>query len=224
VTQSRILSAGFAAAGVALVFFCWLAVAVTDGTTAAFDLRVRGLVHSWANPYLTHAMRGITNLGSPTFLICLGVLLCWRLTVAKRLRAAVILLLTAVGALMFDEALKECFRRPRPEAFFGAEPMSYSFPSGHSVASCCFYGVMAAILSANVRSHTRKAAIWVAAAAIAFSVGLSRVYLGVHYPTDVLGGFAAGVVWAGVVRAGYEVWRRRAARTTHSVPDAPAPS
>ncbi|HXS96164.1 MAG TPA: phosphatase PAP2 family protein [Candidatus Limnocylindrales bacterium] len=217
-TEKQILTAGFATATLAFAFFCWLALAVTVGTTAGFDTQVRGLVHSWANPRLTYMMRGITLLGSPTFLICLGVLLFWRLAAAGRLRAAIILLLTAIGAEMFDEALKVCFRRPRPEAFFGAEPLSYSFPSGHSVASCCFYGVMAAILAANVRSHWRKAGIWATAAVIAFSVGLSRVYLGVHYPTDVLGGFAAGVVWAGIVRAGYEVWRRRSVPINNSLP------
>lgn len=210
-TERQILTAGFAAAGAALAFFAWLAVMVARGTTAAFDLAVRARVHSWANPTLTRAMHGVTELGSPPFLIALGALLCWRLAIAGRTRAAVILLVAALGAEAFDQVLKLFFKRPRPEAFFGlAEPASYSFPSGHSVASCCFYGVVAAILAANVRSHLRKAAIWTAAALLAATIGFSRVYLGVHYPTDVLGGFGAAIVWVGLVRAGYQLWLRRA--------------
>lgn len=208
--EREILAAGFTAAGGALLFFCWLAWEVVHGATAGFDLHVRMLVHSWSGPMLTRAMRGVTLLGSPVFLIGLGAILCWRLAAVGRVRAAILLLLTAVGAEALDGLLKLCFRRQRPEAFFGlADPMSYSFPSGHSVASCCFYGAMAAILAANMRSHARKAALWIIAGLLAFCVGLSRVYLGVHYPTDVLGGFAMGVVWAGLVRAGYEVWLRR---------------
>lgn len=165
---------------------------------------------------LTHAMHGVTELGSPAFLISLGAILCWRLAARGRMRAAIVVAVAVLGAEAFDGVLKLILKRPRPEAFFGfAEPLSYSFPSGHSVESCCFYGVMAAILAANVRSHARKAAIWTTAGLLAAAIGFSRVYLGVHYPTDVLGGFAAGIVWAGLVRAGYQLWlhgARRAAR------------
>jgi undecaprenyl-diphosphatase len=72
----------------------------------------------------------------------------------------------------------------------------------------------AAILTKRMESPAVKAAIWIAAAFVVFAIGLSRVYLGVHYPTDVIGGYAAAIVWIAAVRAAYELWLRRALRPT----------
>jgi undecaprenyl-diphosphatase len=78
------------------------------------------------------------------------------------------------------------------------------------MVSCCFFGVLAAILAARERSRARRMAIFAAAALLVGLMGFSRVYLGFHYPTDVLAGYAAAVIWLAVVRAGYEIWLRRA--------------
>ena len=74
------------------------------------------------------------------------------------------------------------------------------------MSSCCFYGVLAAILAAGAVSRWRKNLIWTVAVTVTLAVGFSRVYLGVHYPTDVLGGYAVAVVWVAMVRAAYEMW------------------
>jgi undecaprenyl-diphosphatase len=208
--ENRAWTAGFAIAVLAALFFAALAQAVVRGSTQNFDAAVRGAIHGWATPLLTEAMRGVTQLGSMTILLPLGVILVWRLYVAGRPRAAVLLAITALGSEAFDQALKFGFRRPRPEVFFGlAQPATYSFPSGHSVTSCCFYGVLAAILTAGPVSRRRKILIWTAAAVVTLAIGFSRVYLGVHYPTDVLGGYAVAVVWVAMVRGAYEIWLAR---------------
>lgn len=206
---NRKILAGLSAAVCAAIFFAWLAGAVERGTLAGFDVAVRGTIHSWASPLLTRAMQGITNLGSAPFLIALGLVGAWQLAARKRIRAAVILAASAIGAQGFDQLLKVIFHRQRPEAFFGQSPASYSFPSGHSVESCCFYGVMAAIVSVNMRSRAQRVGIWMLAAAITLLVGFSRIYLGVHYPTDVLGGYSAAVVWVTLVWIGYRLALRR---------------
>src|SRR5262249_13358292 len=127
-----------------------------------------------------------------------------------RRRAALIFVAACVGAEALSEILKLVFRRARPEAFFGlVSPVTYSFPSGHSVMSACFYGVVAAILTTRMESRAGKIAIWTAAVLPAVAVGFSRVYLGVHYPSDVLAGYAAAAIWVGTVRTGYEIWLRR---------------
>lgn len=208
--DNRTLTAGLVIAFLAALFFAVLAHAVMRGSAEAFDLGVRNAIHHWASPLLTRAMQGITRLGEPAILILVGVVLVWRLYSVGRHRAAIVFAIAAIGAEIWDQALKYSFARPRPEVFFDlSQPLSYSFPSGHSMESCCFYGVLAAILSVGAPSLRRKAVIWISAAAITLAVGFSRVYLGVHYPTDVVGGYAVAVVWAALVHAGYVLWLRR---------------
>ena len=181
-----------------------------EGSTQSFDAGVRNTIHNWATPMLTRVMEGVTQLGSVKVLLPLGAILVWRLWSAGRPRGAALLAITTLGAQVFDQALKFGFRRPRPEVFFGlAQPLTYSFPSGHSVTSCCFYGTVAAILTAGAVPLRRKIVIWIAAGSITLAIGFSRVYLGVHYPTDVLGGYAVAIIWVALVRAGYEVWRTK---------------
>lgn len=209
--EKQVLTAGFLTAFFAALLFAFLADAVMENRCASFDAAVRNGVHSLATPTLTLAMRCLTQLGAAIFLLPAGIVIAWFLYGAGRPRAAVLLAITALGSQVFDQALKYGFRRPRPEVFFGLpQPGTYSFPSGHSVTSCCFYGVLAAILAAGAVSTRRKAVIWTATALLTFCIGLSRVYLGVHYPSDVLGGWALAIVWVGIVRAAYELWLPRA--------------
>lgn len=186
---------------IAVLLFGWLAYTIAYAPAERFDLSVRDAVHVWASPQLTFAMRGFTILGSEAFLVPLGLILVWRLIVNGRRRAAALLVIAALGGEAWDQGLKLFFRRARPEPFFGIpQPNTYSFPSGHSMASFCFYGAVAMIAIAQVRSGARRWAIGVGVAALALMVGFSRIYLGVHYPTDVIGGYLAGVAWLSVIR------------------------
>ena len=195
------LRAGFAAA-VCLLLFAWLAREVLRGDTLPFDTAVRSAVHARAFPLLTWAMRGVTQLGSSWWLLAFGAIAVWRLVQAGRRRAALILVAASAGAEALEQILKLVFHRSRPEAFFGLDnPWTYSFPSGHAAISACFYGLLAAILTARIESRRRRAACWVLAVFVALLVGFSRVYLGFHYPTDVIAGYALAVIWVAAVRA-----------------------
>ena len=188
----------------ALILFVWLAREVMRGDALRLDTPIRSAVHARSSPPLTAMMRGLSLIGSEVGLVPLGAILAWWLVAAKRRRAAVVLAVAALGAEALDQIMKLLFNRPRPEPFFGlAAPITHSFPSGHAMVSCCFFGVLAAILAARERSRARRVAIFAAAAILVALMGFSRVYLGFHYPTDVLAGYAAAVVWLGVVRAGY---------------------
>lgn len=208
--RSRLLFAGFLAAAAALLLFGWLADQILHGQQLHFDAWVREGVHAWASPAFTAFMRAITQLGAPWFLVATSAFLIWRLLEIGRPRAAILLLVAVLGAEFLDVLLKLVFHRRRPEAFFDyPEPSGYSFPSGHAITAACFYGVFAAILSARFPSRWKKAFTWIAAALIAGLVGFSRIYLGVHYPTDVVAGYAAAIVWVASLRASYHVWMRR---------------
>ena len=210
-TEKRALIAGFVAAGAALILFAWLSSAVLEGGVTRFDLSVRDAIHTWASPALTSVMRLVTELGEVYFLVSVGVLLVWRLAASGRRHAALLLVLAVAGAEALDQILKVVFQRPRPPAFFGlAQPETYSFPSGHALVATVFYGVVAAVFAAREPSRGRRIALWTMAAVAAVVIGFSRVYLGVHHPSDVLAGYAGAVVWVAGVGAGYQTWLRRA--------------
>jgi membrane-associated phospholipid phosphatase len=200
---------GWIVLAMALLLFGWLADEILRGEKPCFDSVVRDTVHEWASPQLTYSIRGITLLGSSVFLIGMSVVVGWRLAGVGRRNAAVLLLLAVVGAQLLDEMLKLVFHRQRPAAFFGyQDPASYSFPSGHAFSSSCFYGVLAAIVGGRMDSR-RRILVWATVAFLVLLIGFSRVYLGVHYPSDVLAGYAAAVIWIGALRGGYKVWLRR---------------
>jgi undecaprenyl-diphosphatase len=158
--------------------------------TPAFDERLRMLVHAQANPALTAMMRAISMIGEPAVLIALGVLVIVFFVRAGRRRAAVLFLIAVAGAELLDQLLKLVFHRARPATFFGlAEPMGYSFPSGHALVSFAFFGALVVFAAPQRRWYYIAAALPIAA------IGFSRVYLGMHYPTDVLGGWAVAAVW-----------------------------
>ena len=191
----------------ALILFVWLAREVTRGDAMRLDTPIREAGHARSSPPLTAMMRGVSLIGSEVVLVPIGVILVWRLVAAKRRRAAVVFGVAALGAEALDQIMKLLFDRPRPEPFFGlASPITHSFPSGHAMVSCCFFGVLAVILTAREPSRARRISIFAAAAILVALMGFSRVYLGFHYPTDVLAGYAAAVVWLAVVRAVYLVF------------------
>ena len=195
------LSLGLLAAIATLVFLGWLADEVLDGETRQFDDATRAAVHTLASPSLTLLMRGISFLGSSQFLTVATILaivwFAWR----KWGREAKLFALTMIGASTLNITLKLAFKRPRPVPFFDlTPPESYSFPSGHSLASFCFFAGLAAILSGRIRHRRPRTIIWTIAIVMFLLIGLSRIYLGVHYTTDVIAGFAAASIWILVVR------------------------
>jgi membrane-associated phospholipid phosphatase len=192
---------GLAAAIASLVFFGWLADEVLEGETRHFDDVTRAAVHTLASPALTTAMRGISFLGSTLFLTAATILVVAWFALRKWGREAKLFAITMIGASLLNTTLKLAFKRPRPVPFFDlTPPETYSFPSGHSLASCCFFAGLAAILSGRVKSRRTRTIIWIAAAVMFLLIGLSRIYLGVHYTTDVIAGFAAALIWILVIR------------------------
>lgn len=181
--------------------FCWLALATALDQTLLFDIAIRDMIHSWAGPPLTSAMRAVTWLGEPDALALLMIVAAWWMVKAGRRRDAFWLAIATLGALAISELLKLVFHRARPAAFFGyVDPSTYSFPSGHATVSCCFYGLLAAFLTARMKSHAVRIALWIGSAALVLAIGFSRIYLGVHYASDVVGGYALGIFWVVVAR------------------------
>jgi undecaprenyl-diphosphatase len=186
-------------AGTALFVFGWLAEEMLEGDTRQFDAFVRTAVHQFATPGLTRVMQVFSFFGSVVAVtaMCLAAI-CVSLYYG-RTRTAVMLAITMAGVAALDVALKLAFHRPRPVAFVGGTPSTYSFPSGHALGSLCFYGMLAAILAERARRRGAKFCIWMTAVFLVGMIGFSRIYLGVHYPSDVIAGYCAAVAWVGAV-------------------------
>jgi undecaprenyl-diphosphatase len=184
----------------ALVLFSWLADEVLRKHTDRFDDTVRSVIHDFASPGLTDLMRFVTNFGDwqvvMTATLCLFAYFWYRRDHTHILVALVVMM----GAGILDAALKLAFHRTRPDPFFIPKPSTYSFPSGHALISLCFYGLVAGSLAHDMRSKWQRVLMWSAAALLIALIGLSRVYLGVHWPSDVIAGYAAALIWMGAVR------------------------
>jgi undecaprenyl-diphosphatase len=194
-----LLLGAFLIAATASFGFGWLAEEVLEGDTLRFDTFVRTAVHQHATPELTWLMQGFSFLGSVAVVTVLGLAAVCVFFYFRLARMAALLAITMVGMAALDVALKLAFQRTRPVAFFGPTPSSYSFPSGHAMSSLCFYGVLAAILAARACGRVAKWSIWTGAVLLIGMIGYSRIYLGVHYPSDVIAGYCAGAVWVGAV-------------------------
>jgi len=196
----RAIPLSLSAAIVALLLFGWLAEEVLEPGTTRFDDSVRAAVHQHASPALTVFMRGITLLGSMEVLLPAVLIVLTFLFVRSKRYQAIVLAVTIAGGLILNMVLKLSFHRVRPDAFFNlATPTSYAFPSGHALLAFCFYGVMAWIWSDSQRNRERRWMVRVGAVCLIGLIGLSRIYLGVHYASDVLAGYAAAIVWISAV-------------------------
>lgn len=208
------LSAGLAvallAALCAAILVGWLGLAVGRGATFALDENLRAAVHRYASPGLTRLMRAVTSLGGVVALTTGTLAATAAFLAAGWRRAAVLLLITVTGAAVLDLALKAAVERPRPEPFFSTPlPASFSFPSGHALDSFCFYLTLAGLGAARVRRRALRAALVLTALGLVLLIGLSRIYLGVHWPTDVLAGYASGLVWVLAVAGADRLLRAR---------------
>jgi undecaprenyl-diphosphatase len=177
-----------------LFLFAWIAEGVSHGRITGFDFAVRRRVHQYASPGLTTAMTAISFLGGAGLTIAAVVAVLLFLYFHWR-RATLWLVVTIIGALVLDLTLKYAFHRARPTPFFAALPRTYSFPSGHALFSFCFYGVLAGLLAGRTRSRLARVLIWTLAGLLVAAIGLSRIYLGVHYPSDVIAGYLAASLW-----------------------------
>jgi len=180
----------FACLASSAVLFAALTAAVLAGVSDSVDAAIRGFVSAWSSPVLTSFFLAVTRLGSVAVVFSLTALVAVGLLAAGRRAMALQLAAVMIIATFANNAVKYAVARARPEAFFGDVPASYSFASGHALYAGCFYGLVGAFLAAALPHAWQRAVVLAATAALIGAVGLSRIYLGVHYPTDVVAGFA----------------------------------
>lgn len=194
------LSRGFLVSLAGVIAFGLLADEMGEGDMARFDHVVREGVNSFATPVLTQAMIAFSFIGDWPFLTILGLAIFGFLLYIKWKREALIFLITNAGELMLNMGLKAVYQRTRPEPLFEyALPNSYSFPSGHALGSFCFFSIIAWIVARNLDNSALKWVFCFLAAALIVAIGVSRIYLGVHHPSDVVAGYLVAASWTATV-------------------------
>ncbi len=164
-------------------------------SVALFDSTFIWLVRYFAGPSVDTAMISISQAGSgASFTVLAGaaVLLLGRY---RRWLDLGSLTLCIAGGAVLNLLLKHLFQRARPELFRVVEESGYSFPSGHAMVSMCFYGMAAFLIMRLVPSWRGRLTVMTLAVLLIVAIGISRIYLGVHYPSDVVAGYAAGSTW-----------------------------
>jgi undecaprenyl-diphosphatase len=193
----------FLAAGL-IILFAKITEEMADGDLHDFDRAILlsfRLPDNLAEPlgplWLQVAARDVTSLGSPAILTLVTAATLGFLALKRRWAAALYVLLAICGGSVISFALKDLIQRPRPEfAAAVAQTQTYSFPSGHAFLSTVTFLTLGALLARVQRQAEIKIYVLAVAIALTMLTGLSRVYLGVHWPSDVLAGWCAGSAWA----------------------------
>jgi undecaprenyl-diphosphatase len=188
----------------AIWLFIGVADAVREGDVSDVDERILRALRDPAHPedpvgppWFESVVRDVTALGSKVVLLIFTTAVAVFLAVRRQSHALILLVVSTVGGMILADSLKQVFVRPRPELVpHLAAVYSTSFPSGHAMTSAVVYLTLGALLSQLVEGRALKVYFLGVACFLTFVVGLSRVYLGVHYPTDVLAGWSAGLAWA----------------------------
>ncbi|HWS79767.1 MAG TPA: phosphatase PAP2 family protein [Rubrobacter sp.] len=206
-----VVSAAWLAAGLAFsAFVIWafteLVDVVVEGDSRVFDRAALLWIHSTLPGWLDGPMRIVTALGYYWFVVALLVVVVvlfyrrgWKLS-------AILLLVSTAGSAVLTTVLKSVFQRARPELFdSGYHASFYSFPSGHATVAVGLYGMLTLVLAYRLRGAARWAVV-VSGIFVVLLIGFSRLYLGVHYPTDIVAGYLAALLWLVCVGAVYALW------------------
>lgn len=201
------LTLGFTVSLTALLIFGALALLVANGLTQQIDEAVLLWMYDHANPWLDSWAAKLTALGS-TVVVVMVVLVATLFLWISRHRWSVALLWTAMlGSAVLSQSLKAMFDRPRPELWERMPAGDASFPSGHAMSAVVIYGTLAYLVARLENDRTvRRLTLGVAGVVIVL-IGLTRLYLGVHYPSDVLAGYVAALSWASFCALGIEAVR-----------------
>ncbi|MCU0653644.1 MAG: phosphatase PAP2 family protein [Candidatus Pacebacteria bacterium] len=175
----------------------WLFIAIADNViekeTTTFDNNIQAAVYSLRSPAMTTAMFTISSFGSKEFLFAISLVIIAVLSLKNKRRNALTYTVILLASAGLNNLIKFAVHRNRPQLSPIENASFFSFPSGHSMNSLVFYGLMAYFVWHYTKNKTLGATAYLFAIILVAAIGISRIYLGAHYPTDVLAGFVAGI-------------------------------
>ena len=177
-----------------LIMLAWLCTEVWEKEVFSLDRSLLLWIHQFANPLLDRIMLFVTALGDPAMVITIFISTVVWLRMKRRSSDGIRFVIVCVGGLLINQIMKLFFAKPRPELWARLiSEHSFSFPSGHAVGSMIVYGFIAYILARELPIYQRY--IYAIASILIITIGFSRLYLGVHYPTDIIAGYGVGILW-----------------------------
>jgi membrane-associated phospholipid phosphatase len=167
---------------------------VLEREAFAFDTTLLLWLHQFSNPILDRVMLTVTELGNPSVVVPVAAVSLVILWLQRYKPEAKILAIACLGGVVLNIGMKLAFSKPRPELWHRLiTETSFSFPSGHALGSMVLYGFLGYLLAIHYPKHSPI--IYALAALVIIAIGFSRLYLGVHWPTDVLAGYGIGFLW-----------------------------
>lgn len=204
------LTLGLAVVALLARLLAELTESVLEGSPlVVVDLWVFSLMGWIRTPLMTEIMEGITRLGGWEAVTAGTLLACLSLVLRRRAAETAGLLAVIVGGSLISLVMKTAVDRPRPPAETMLSPFGASFPSGHTLMAVLFYGFWSYLLVRSVKTTALRSHVVTWTIFLVLMIGLSRMYLGVHYLSDVAAGFAAGACWLAVCVTSVEIYRRQ---------------
>ncbi|HEX9895460.1 MAG TPA: phosphatase PAP2 family protein [Gemmatimonadales bacterium] len=190
---------GLALAVAGIWVFAELAEEVAQGATRQFDERILLWMNGHASPWRDRLTMQITSIGNGAAVITIALVMCAFLWVQRHRLAVILVVVGVAGSDLLNQAFKGSFDRPRPELFVletpFQRPVSASFPSGHAMSAIVVYILLAYLMGRLGGRGWFKVLVNTLAAILIVAIGASRMYLGVHYPSDVIAGYLLGFAW-----------------------------
>ncbi|WP_042162437.1 phosphatase PAP2 family protein, partial [Paenibacillus gorillae] len=205
-----IFTGSFIISLIGVIGFALIAMLIGKNNIEWFDSRVITFVQQWESPWLTPIMKGLSLIGAGTLNVILTILIMIMLYFVFKHRWELLFFIGVIaGSALLNVMLKAIFHRDRPTLHRLADATGYSFPSGHSMAAFALYGVLCFLLWKHARTALKRTLLIIAGTVMILAIGISRIYLGVHYPSDVIGGYLASGTWLAVTIWFYQRWLER---------------
>lgn len=172
-------------------FIIWSLMVITS-LVKPLDTAIEALIIEIRNEQLTKIITNLTNLGSAYCLIAISVLL---LFLIKNKKTNLFIIINLISAFLSNQIIKLIIRRPRPSSIFLTNATGYSYPSGHTMVSFAFYTYLLYLLCKHTRNKSLKIFLIITISILIILIAFSRVYLGVHYLSDTIGGLLFGITY-----------------------------
>jgi undecaprenyl-diphosphatase len=190
----------FVISAICVIGFALMSLLISDHKIIHFDSLLITVIQGWESPLLTSVMKFFTFIGSAPFVVLLSLFLLFFLYKVLHHRLELILFSAAIiGSAALNGILKLLFHRVRPDLHRLIAVGGYSYPSGHAMNAFTVYVMVAFLLWRHIPSKWGRSVLILISIVMILAIGTSRIYLGVHYPSDIIGGYLASGFWLAIV-------------------------